>query len=242
MSLIGVIPHWKQRNISFKIAAFFAPSAMIGAAIGAQIALLPVISAQIQLFCFGIMMVVAAVMMIRKGSTGAQRSQERPAEALDSPDPLVSRLAIVPEPPRGVNLAVEGGAVPLEVVTPAQPPHHLLILLQGLGVGILTGFVGIGGGFMIIPALVLVAKLPMKKAVGTSLLIITANSVTGFWKYYSSGQVAIDWPIMIYFTILATIGILIGSYSSRYCDAKQLEKGFGYFVLAIATLILIKGA
>jgi len=105
VSLIGVIPHWKQRNISFKIAAFFAPSAMIGAAIGAQIALLPVISAQIQLFCFGIMMVVAAVMMIRKGSTGAQRSQEHPAEALDSPDPLVSRLAIVPEPPRGVNLA-----------------------------------------------------------------------------------------------------------------------------------------
>ncbi|MEY2979692.1 MAG: hypothetical protein RLZZ435_3832, partial [Cyanobacteriota bacterium] len=208
---IGAVPHWKQNNISFKIAALFAPAAMIGAVMGAQIALLPIISSSIQLFCFGIMMVVAAVMMIRKSS---KRSAVPPAEALPSDSAELD-------------------------LPPAGPPW--LIPLQGLGVGILTGFVGIGGGFMIIPALVLVAKIPMKKAVGTSLVIIAANSATGFWKYYSSGLVSIDVPLMVHFTFLAGIGILLGSYASRYLNAKQLEKGFGYFVLAIAALVLVKG-
>ncbi|MEY2984010.1 MAG: hypothetical protein RLZZ568_627 [Cyanobacteriota bacterium] len=216
VSLIGAVPHWKQNNISFKIAALFAPAAMIGAVLGAQIALLPIISSSVQLFCFGIMMVVAAIMMIRKSS---KRSAIAPTDAL----PLDSTAS------DSANLDLP----------PAGPPW--LIPLQGLGVGILTGFVGIGGGFMIIPALVLVAKIPMKKAVGTSLLIIAANSATGFWKYYSSGLVSIDVPLMVHFTFLAAIGILLGSYASRYLNAKQLEKGFGYFVLAIAALILVKG-
>jgi uncharacterized membrane protein YfcA len=114
----------------------------------------------------------------------------------------------------------------------------LIILLAGLGVGVLTGFVGVGGGFLIIPALVLLAGLPMKQAVGTSLVIIFLNSVTGFWGYLS--HVTLDWPLMISFSAVAAIGTLIGAYLNRLIDSQHLQKGFGYFVLVVAVFILVK--
>ena len=110
--------------------------------------------------------------------------------------------------------------------------------LEGLVVGIITGFVGVGGGFMIIPALVLLGKTPMKEAVGTSLVIITFKSITGFAGYF--GQVAIDLNLMIIFTIAACLGIVSGAYLTNFVKPKQLEKGFGYFVIAVAIFILIK--
>ena len=121
--------------------------------------------------------------------------------------------------------------------------HHdiyrlLLAPLEGLVVGIVTGFVGIGGGFMIIPALVLLGKTPMKEAVGTSLLIITFKSIAGFAGYF--GQVAIDLKLIIIFTLAACLGTIYGAYLTNFVKPKQLEKGFGYFVIAVAIFILIK--
>ncbi len=112
----------------------------------------------------------------------------------------------------------------------------LWLLTEGIGIGILTGLVGVGGGFAIVPALVLLGKVPMKEAIGTSLLIIAANSVSGFWGYY--GQVTLDVHLLVSFTFMAAVGILLGSYLSTYVDAKLLQKGFAYFLLAIATFIL----
>ena len=117
-------------------------------------------------------------------------------------------------------------------------PQCLAIPAEGLGVGILTGFVGVGGGFLIIPALVLLGGIPIKEAIGTSLLIIAAKSVTGFLGYIN--QVAVDWNLMISFTIAASAGTLLGAYLTKYIDAKQLQKGFGYFILAVAVFVLIK--
>ena len=114
----------------------------------------------------------------------------------------------------------------------------MAIPAEGLGVGILTGFVGVGGGFLIIPALVLLGGIPIKEAIGTSLLIIAAKSVTGFLGYIN--QVAVDWNLMISFTIAASAGTLLGAYLTKYIDAKQLQKGFGYFILAVAVFVLIK--
>ena len=114
----------------------------------------------------------------------------------------------------------------------------LLAPLEGLVVGIITGFVGVGGGFMIIPTLVLLGKTPMKEAVGTSLLIITFKSITGFAGYF--GQVAIDLNLMIIFTLAACLGIVSGAYLTNFVKPKLLEKGFGYFVIAVAIFILIK--
>ena len=114
----------------------------------------------------------------------------------------------------------------------------LAITLEGLGVGILTGFVGIGGGFVIIPALVLVGGIPMKEAIGTSLLIITFKSATGFLGYLN--QVNIDWNLMLSFTTAAALGIIEGAYLTRKIHGAKLQKAFGYFLIGIAIFILIK--
>lgn len=114
----------------------------------------------------------------------------------------------------------------------------LMILVEGLVVGIVTGFVGVGGGFMIIPALVLLGKTPMKEAIGTSLLIITFKSIAGFAGYF--GQVPVDINIMIIFTIAASLGTIFGAYLTNFIKPKLLEKSFGYFVIAVATYILVQ--
>ena len=102
----------------------------------------------------------------------------------------------------------------------------------------MTGFVGVGGGFIIVPALVILGGIPMKEAIGTSLLIIAFKSATGFLGYLS--QVELDWNLVISFTIAASVGTLAGAYLTRFIDAKNLQKGFGYFVLAVAVFVLIK--
>lgn len=117
-------------------------------------------------------------------------------------------------------------------------PNWLLIPIEGVVVGVLTGFVGVGGGFLIIPALVLLGGIPMKEAVGTSLLIIAFKSAIGFMEYLN--HVTLDWQLMITFTLAASIGMAGGAYLSRRIDARHLQKGFGYFVLAVAVFVLLK--
>lgn len=111
-----------------------------------------------------------------------------------------------------------------------------LIAVEGILVGTLTGIVGAGGGFLIIPALVLLAKLPMKKAVGTSLLIIAAKSLIGFLGDLQN--IAIDWYFILTFTGVSIIGIFIGMYLSKFITSEKLKKGFGWFVLVMAIYIM----
>lgn len=112
------------------------------------------------------------------------------------------------------------------------------LLAYGSGVGIVTGLLGAGGGFLIIPALVLLVKLPMKEAIGTSLLIIALNSLIGFTG--DVGQYNIDWGFLLTITTIAIAGIFIGSYIGKSIPAGQLKKGFGWFVLIMGIYILIK--
>lgn len=109
---------------------------------------------------------------------------------------------------------------------------------EGIAVGMLTGLVGIGGGFAIVPALVLLAKIPIKKAIGSSLLIIGVNGVAGFLGYL--GKVDFNWSLTITFTFLAGLGTVLGSYLSQYVEAKNLQKGFGYFLLGVAAFVLFQ--
>jgi uncharacterized membrane protein YfcA len=115
----------------------------------------------------------------------------------------------------------------------------LAIPLQGLGVGVLTGFVGVGGGFLIIPALVLLGGLPMKEAIGTSLVIITLNSASGLLGYL--GQVELDMTLLVSFTLAASGGTIAGAWLNRRIDARHLQTGFGYFVLVVAGFVLFQG-
>lgn len=116
--------------------------------------------------------------------------------------------------------------------------NYPMIALEGIVVGVLTGIVGAGGGFLIIPALVILAGLPMKKAVGTSLLIIAAKSLIGFLGDIGSGQ-SIDYPFMILISAIAIGGIFIGTYLSRFISGDGLKKGFGWFVVVMAIYILV---
>lgn len=114
----------------------------------------------------------------------------------------------------------------------------LSVLLQGIGVGVVTGLVGAGGGFLIIPALVNMLKLPMKKAVGTSLVIIAINSLTGF--FLTANSLPMDWAFLVSVAGMAILGIVIGSYLANKIDGKKLKPAFGWFVLIMGVYILIK--
>ena len=117
--------------------------------------------------------------------------------------------------------------------------NYGLILTVGAVVGLLTGFVGAGGGFLIIPALVLFARLPMKRAVGTSLSIIALNSLIGFTGDLSAGRV-MDWPFLLGFLAFALGGIVLGTYLARFISGARLKPAFGWFTLAMGAFILTR--
>jgi uncharacterized protein len=114
--------------------------------------------------------------------------------------------------------------------------NYSLILVEGLVVGAITGMIGAGGGFLIIPALVILANVKMKVAVGTSLIIIALKSLLGFFLG-DALTMEIDWQFLAIFTGLSLIGIFIGSYLSNFIDGKKLKKGFGYFIFVMAIFI-----
>lgn len=114
----------------------------------------------------------------------------------------------------------------------------LKLLMYGVLVGLATGFLGAGGGFLIIPALVLILKMPMKKAVGTSLLIIALNSLIGFTG--DIGHVDIDWKFLGIITGIAVAGIFVGGALAKNINGGHLKRGFGWFVLVMGIYIIIK--
>jgi uncharacterized membrane protein YfcA len=117
--------------------------------------------------------------------------------------------------------------------------NYPMILLEGFGVGVLTGLVGAGGGFLIIPALVLLAKLPMKTAVGTSLLIIAVKSLIGFIGDVGT-NLTVDWQFIALFSSLAVVGIIGGSYLSKFISNEKLKPAFGWFVMVMGVYIIIR--
>lgn len=209
-SLVGVINSLEKGLVSIKTAIIFAIPAFIAVYL-TRLYIVPAIPENlfslgdftvtrdigIMVF-FAIIMIVAAISMMKKRETNESENQ---AVQFEYNYPMI---------------AIEGGVV-----------------------GVLTGIVGAGGGFLIIPALVLLAKLPMKLAIGTSLFIIAIKSLTGFVGDIQSGQV-IDWQFLLIFTGLSVIGIFLGGYWSNYIQGSKLKKGFAWFVLIMAFYILAK--
>jgi hypothetical protein len=115
---------------------------------------------------------------------------------------------------------------------------YLPLIPLGLLTGIITGLVGAGGGFIIIPILVLLAKLPIKTAIGTSLFIIAVNSLIGFLG--DLGNIQIDWIFLLIFTAISISGIILGVYLNKIIDGGKLKKGFGWFVLFMGIYIFWK--
>jgi uncharacterized membrane protein YfcA len=114
--------------------------------------------------------------------------------------------------------------------------NYPMIIVEGLIVGAITGLVGAGGGFLIIPALVILANVEMKKAIGTSLIIIAIKSLMGFFLG-DAMTMNIDWPFLASFTGVAFLGIFLGTYLSQFVDGSKLKRGFGFFIIAMAIFI-----
>lgn len=113
-----------------------------------------------------------------------------------------------------------------------------LLALEGAGVGLLTGLIGVGGGFLIVPALVFVAKLPMRLAIGTSLLVITLNALSGFAGYL--GTVPVDWHLVLWFTSVAAVGSIAGTLLSKQVPQKKLKEVFGVLLIGVSLYVLYR--
>lgn len=126
-----------------------------------------------------------------------------------------------------------------------KPAGHslLLIAIEGLVVGAVTGFVGVGGGFLIVPALVFLRGLRIHYAIGTSLLIIAMKSSVGFIKYLDIlrvEQLSVDWMTIGLFIVLGTVGALIGSRISHRLNPRLLRHTFATFLIVMALVILVR--
>src|SRR5690606_2764655 len=130
-----------------------------------------------------------------------------------------------PAPPAGGDIA-----------RPATGMPFALIALEGVAVGVLTGLVGVGGGFLIVPALVLLGRLPMRQAVGTSLVVIALKSAAGFYGYL--GQVEVPWAFMGMFTAVTVTGILVGTSLVRFVPQEALRRAFAVFLVVMGGFIL----
>ena len=124
------------------------------------------------------------------------------------------------------------------VAAAAAPPRLALLVPVALGVGVLTGLVGIGGGFLVVPALVLLAGVPMREAVGTSLLVIAMNSASGFAGYV--GTVDFDWRFLAGFTAAAVVGALAGTSLAARVPQEALKRAFAVFLFVMGGFVLYK--
>lgn len=116
---------------------------------------------------------------------------------------------------------------------------HPLILSEGFFIGALTGLVGAGGGFLIVPALMVIAQLDMKKASATSLVIIAVNSLTGFFLGDAT-KIAINWNFLGTFVAIAIVGIIVGTYINKFLPVKLLKRTFAFFIILMAIFIFIE--
>ena len=192
-SLVGAFRHWRAGNVDVRAALVFGVLAMIGARLGAELS--RIVPGIVQLSLLGVVMLVAAALMLRP----------RP-EAKEMP----TRRNVV------FSVAATAGV--------------------GLGVGLLTGLIGTGGGFLFVPSLVLLARLPMKTAVGTSLFVIALSTAAGAFGY--RGQAAVPWGVVALFTLIAIAGIFVGTRMLRYVSQQALRRAFAYFLFGMSAFVL----
>lgn len=207
-SLIGVIPKYRQGLVNIKTAIIFGIPS-IAAVFATRKFIVPLIPAEV--FQIGDFVITKSILMM----------------LLFAVLMVFASVSMIREKSKNN-----------EDVHEKQKFNYPVILLEGTVVGILTGLVGAGGGFLIIPALVLLSKLPMKQAVGTSLLIIAAKSLIGFTGDISN--YTMDWRLLGIVTALAIAGIFIGNQLSKKIDGHKLKKGFGWFVLIMGIYIIAK--
>jgi uncharacterized protein len=207
---VSGLDNWRRGLVDVRIAFVFGLFGVAGTFAGARLGLLtPVV---IQLGLFALVMVAAAWRMLKPANLVATAS--------------------------GGVVSTGGGTAAIGGCQDFFSPCMGHIALHGIGVGLLTGLVGVGGGFLIVPALVLLSGIPMKTAVGTSLAIVAAKSYAGFAGYM--GGVPIDYAVMGGFTVVTVIGSFVGAHFSTRISQAVLKKAFAWFLVVVATYILFK--
>jgi len=193
-AMTGSVLQWRQKTFCLKAAVFFSLIGIVGALVGAWLAMK--VSAILQLFIFGLVMVIAAIGTMLKKEPDTEAGHD---ECYIRPD-LASGL--------------------------------------GAGVGVLTGFLGVGGGFLIVPALNSVGNLKLRLAIGTSLFIISVNCAAGVVGYW--GRVDFHWPLTFTFVIFSALASLLGVKLARKLPVRILRKAFSIFILLLGIGLIVK--
>lgn len=209
-SLIGVYPKYQSKEVSLKMAAFFGIPSMISVFLSRKY-LLPALPET--------MIALPQVSV----------SKERFLMLFFAVLMLFAARSVIKK--SKVDIASDKSPSTIKPI---------FVSLLGLIEGTLTGMVGAGGGFIIIPILVLYAKLPIKKAIGTSLLIIGVKSLIGFLGDISSANIDINWSFLFMVTLLSICGMFVGNIISKKVDGSKLKRGFGFFILTMGLYILTK--
>lgn len=191
-SLFGSYLHYRVENVDLKGGMLFGSAGIVGAFAGSPLTKL--VSPEVLLLSFGVLMLVVAVSMIW-----------RKRQAADAP---------------------------------ARAPHPIQAILAGFGVGVLTGFLGVGGGFLIVPALVFFGGLSIKKAIGTSLFVIFLNCVAGLIGHLGRGS--FDWTLTAMVMGLAVAGAIVGTMLSHRIAAHRLQRMFAVLVLGVGAFLVVK--
>lgn len=224
-SMVGAFSNYRKGFVNIKTALLFGISSIstvfltrkfIIPAIPAHIATIAGFSISqnlLTMVLFAVLMVLAATSMIRSGMV-------RRADASDG------------------SQTAENFSAANEASDESKPVDLPKLLMYGIAIGLATGILGAGGGFLLIPTLVLLVGLPMKEAIGTSLLIIALNSLIGFTG--DLGHFIMDWVFLLKITGIAIIGIFIGGYLNKKIDGARLKKGFGIFVLVMGIYIILR--
>ena len=224
-SLIALRPHWVAKRVRLDLAVPFAATGTAGAFVGKELA--DGLDSNLLMLAFAGLMVLSATLMLRR----LQKSGS------DSPGPVVHAGGVRPGG-GGALVALAGEERWVGLSAAAKPEVIAKALAVGLGVGVLTGFFGVGGGFVIVPALVLVLGVSIAEAVGTSLAIIVVNTlVTAAMK---APGTAVDLPTVALFAGAAALGAVFGGRVSSRCSQATLTRWFASGVYAIAAYTAIR--
>lgn len=217
ISLAASIPYILKKQVDWRTFALFGVPGIAGTYLGAYLS--QWLSGAVQLVLFAVVMLLAAIMMTR---SPAKKTLEEVEEEVEEGDTLV----LVRRP---------------RVTAAPRRQAAWKIMVEGVGVGVVTGLVGVGGGFLIVPALVLLGGLPMSLAVGTSLLVIAVKSAAGFLKYIdvlAASGLAVNWNLVLLFALIGTVGSFAGSLIGGRVSHDTLKKLFAIFLVAMGIFIL----